>query len=193
MDSGKIEQLRDLLVKFIANGDRTLIFSQFVMVMNILECMLETLRIEFVRIDGTTRVEDRQAIMDTFHEREEIPVFLLSTKAGGAGINLACANKVIIFDSSFNPQEDVQAENRAHRVGQLRDVEVFRFVTRDTIEVQMYNLGQTKLALDQAVVGEDEGDAKNDEAGMKAVESMMMADLENDKETKEATTNGATD
>ncbi|KAJ5179409.1 ATP-dependent helicase fft2 [Penicillium capsulatum] len=194
MDSGKIDQLRDLLVKFIANGDRTLIFSQFVMVMNILECMLETLHIEFVRIDGTTKVEDRQAIMDTFHERTEIPVFLLSTKAGGAGINLACANKVIIFDSSFNPQEDVQAENRAHRVGQTRDVEVFRFVTRDTIEMQMYNLGQTKLALDQAVVGDDENDSKGEEVGMKAVESMMLADLDKEtKEVKEATTDGATD
>lgn len=181
MDSGKVDQLRELLLRFIANGDRTLIFSQFTMVMNILECVLETLRIEFVRLDGATKVEDRQAILDTFYEREDIPVFLLSTKAGGAGINLACANKVIIFDSSFNPQEDVQAENRAHRVGQTRDVEVFRFVTRETIEVQIYNLGQTKLALDQAVAGDDESGGKSDEAGMKAVESMMLADLETEK------------
>ena len=186
MDSGKVDKLRELLSRFIANGDRTLIFSQFTMVMDILENVLETLRIEFVRLDGRTNVEDRQSILDAFHEREEIPVFLLSTKAGGAGINLACANKVIIFDSSFNPQEDVQAENRAHRVGQTREVEVFRFVTRDTIEEQIYALGQTKLALDQAVAGDDEGgDKKSEEAGMKAVENMVLADME--KESKEET------
>jgi SWI/SNF-related matrix-associated actin-dependent regulator 1 of chromatin subfamily A len=93
---------------------------------------------------------------------------------------LACANKVVIFDSSFNPQEDVQAENRAHRVGQTRDVEVFRFVTRETIEEQIYALGQTKLALDQAVAGDDDAAAskQNEEAGMKAVENMVLADME---------------
>ncbi|KAJ5114962.1 hypothetical protein NUU61_000721 [Penicillium alfredii] len=180
MDSGKVDQLRALLTRFIANGDRTLIFSQFTMVMDILENVLETLQIDFVRLDGRTSVEDRQSILDAFYEREDIPVFLLSTKAGGAGINLACANKVVIFDSSFNPQEDVQAENRAHRVGQTRDVEIFRFVTRDTIEEQIYALGQTKLALDQAVAGDDAGGAKNEEAGMKVVEEMVRADLEKD-------------
>jgi SWI/SNF-related matrix-associated actin-dependent regulator 1 of chromatin subfamily A len=104
---------------------------------------------------------------------------MLSTKAGGAGINLACANKVIIFDSSFNPQEDVQAENRAHRVGQVKEVEVIRLVTRDTIEEQMYALGQTKLALDQRVVGDDAADSKrSEEVGMKAVEDMIAANLD---------------
>src|SRR5699024_6492774 len=98
---------------------------------------------------------------------------------GGAGINLACANKVIIFDSSFNPQEDVQAENRAHRVGQTREVEVIRLVTKDTIEEQIYALGQTKLALDQAVAGDDTAESKkSEEAGMKAVEDMFLADIE---------------
>ncbi|KAJ5816767.1 Helicase C-terminal [Penicillium robsamsonii] len=178
MDSGKVEHLKELLTRFIANGDRTLIFSQFTMVMDILEYVLETLKIEFVRLDGRTNVEDRQSILDAFHERTEIPVFLLSTKAGGAGINLACANRVVIFDSSFNPQEDVQAENRAHRVGQTREVEIYRLVTKNTIEEQIYALGQTKLALDQAVAGEDEAGAKKgEEAGMKVVEGMMMAEL----------------
>jgi Superfamily II DNA/RNA helicases, SNF2 family len=182
MDSGKVDELRALLKRFIENGDRTLIFSQFTMVMDILENVLQTLQIEFVRLDGRTSVEDRQSILDHFHEHTSIPVFLLSTKAGGAGINLACANKVVIFDSSFNPQEDVQAENRAHRVGQTREVEVFRFVTRDTIEEQIYALGQTKLALDHAVAGDDEASGKKgEEAGMKAVESMVLANLQQQK------------
>ncbi|KAK6838922.1 hypothetical protein RU639_000069 [Aspergillus parasiticus] len=176
MDSGKIDKLCELLKRFKENGDRTLIFSQFTMVMDILEHVLENQHLGFVRLDGRTNVEDRQSILDAFHERTDIPVFLLSTKAGGAGINLACANKVVIFDSSFNPQEDVQAENRAHRVGQTREVEVIRLVTKDTIEEQIYALGQTKLALDQAVAGEDAAELKkSEEAGMKAVEDMLIA------------------
>lgn len=181
MDSGKVDQLRELLTRFIANGDRTLIFSQFTMVMDILENVLETLHIQFVRLDGRTNVEDRQSILDAFHENTEIPVFLLSTKAGGAGINLACANKVVIFDSSFNPQEDVQAENRAHRVGQTQEVEIFRFVTRGTIEEQIYALGQTKLALDQAVAGDEDG-GKAEEKGMNIVERMVLDGLDQEKD-----------
>ncbi|KAE8161148.1 SNF2 family N-terminal domain-containing protein [Aspergillus tamarii] len=183
MDSGKIDKLCELLKRFKENGDRTLIFSQFTMVMDILEHVLENQHLGFVRLDGRTNVEDRQSILDAFHERTEIPVFLLSTKAGGAGINLACANKVVIFDSSFNPQEDVQAENRAHRVGQTREVEVIRLVTKDTIEEQIYALGQTKLALDQAVAGEDAAESKkSEEAGMKAVEDMLIAGSSGEKQ-----------
>jgi SWI/SNF-related matrix-associated actin-dependent regulator 1 of chromatin subfamily A len=178
MNSGKIDKLCELLKKFKENGDRTLIFSQFTLVMDILEYVLETINMGFFRLDGRTNVEDRQSILDAFYEQTEIPVFMLSTKAGGAGINLACANKVIIFDSSFNPQEDVQAENRAHRVGQTREVEVIRLVTKGTIEEQIYALGQTKLALDQRVVGDDLADSKrSEEVGMKVVEDMMAADL----------------
>jgi SWI/SNF-related matrix-associated actin-dependent regulator 1 of chromatin subfamily A len=178
MNSGKVDKLCELLKRFQENGDRTLVFSQFTLVMDILEHVLETLHLGFVRLDGRTNVEDRQSILDAFHERTDIPVFLLSTKAGGAGINLACANKVVIFDSSFNPQEDVQAENRAHRVGQTREVEVIRLVTKDTIEEQIYALGQTKLALDQAVAGDETESKKGEEAGMKVVEDMLLAKQE---------------
>lgn len=181
MESGKIDKLCELLERF--KGDRILVFSQFTMVMDILEHVLENQHVGFVRLDGRTNVEDRQSILDAFHERTDIPVFLLSTKAGGAGINLACANKVVIFDSSFNPQEDVQAENRAHRVGQTREVEVIRLVTKDTIEEQIYALGQTKLALDQAVAG-DEDSKKGEEAGMKVVEDMFLANIEKQPEQK---------
>ncbi|RHZ71493.1 hypothetical protein CDV55_106065 [Aspergillus turcosus] len=181
MNSGKVDKLCELLKRFQENGDRTLVFSQFTLVMDILEHILETLHLGFVRLDGRTNVEDRQSILDAFHERTDIPVFLLSTKAGGAGINLACANKVVIFDSSFNPQEDVQAENRAHRVGQTREVEVIRLVTKDTIEEQIYALGQTKLALDQAVAGDETESKKGEEAGMKVVEDMLLAKQEEAK------------
>ncbi|KAL8714930.1 MAG: hypothetical protein Q9220_001443 [cf. Caloplaca sp. 1 TL-2023] len=184
MDSGKVSKLAELLVQFRKSGDRVLVFSQFVMVMDILEDVMETLGMRFFRLDGQTKIEERQDMLDQFHAETDITVFLLSTKAGGAGINLACANKVIIFDSSFNPQDDIQAENRAHRVGQTREVEVVRLVTRGTIEEQIHALGQTKLALDDRVAGDGETAAmaiedekQADQQGQRAVEQMMIEQM----------------
>lgn len=176
MDSGKVRALIDLLQGYKANGDRVLVFSQFVMVLDILEAVLETVSIAYFRLDGSTRIEDRQAMLDQFHKEAHITVFLLSTGAGGAGINLACANRVVIFDSSFNPQQDIQAENRAHRVGQTREVDVVRLVTRGTIEEQIHALGETKLILGDrvaAVDGEESG-AVAEKRGEKMVADMMM-------------------
>lgn len=190
MDSGKVSKLCDLLTAFKEKGDRVLVFSQFTMVLNILEAVLETLSIRFFRLDGQTKIDERQDMIDQFYEEEDITVFLLSTKAGGAGINLACANKVVIFDSSFNPQDDIQAENRAHRVGQKREVEVIRLVTRGTIEEQIHALGETKLALDDRVAGDAGGasecDDKNAEKqGAKVVEEMMLKQIKGEQEVKE--------
>ena len=109
MDSGKVDKLAALLKNYKRNGDRVLIFSQSTLCMNILERVMETLEMSFFRLDGSTNVNERQTMIDDFHDDPSITVFLLSTKAGGAGINLACANKVIIYDMSFNPQEDIQA------------------------------------------------------------------------------------
>jgi SWI/SNF-related matrix-associated actin-dependent regulator of chromatin subfamily A containing DEAD/H box 1 len=163
MNSGKVAVLVRLLEAYKANGDRVLIFSQFTLVLDILEAILETSRIQFTRIDGMTKVNERQTIIDDFRDDKTTTAFLLSTGAGGTGLNLMFANKVIIFDSSFNPQDDIQAENRAHRVGQTRDVEVVRLVTKGTIEEQIYALGQTKLALDSKVAGHEGIEAKGEE------------------------------
>ncbi|KAI4119528.1 MAG: hypothetical protein LQ345_000590 [Seirophora villosa] len=191
MDSGKVTRLAELLQEYKRNGDRVLVFSQFVMVMDILEDVMETLGMRFFRLDGQTKIDERQDMIDQFHADTDITVFLLSTKAGGAGINLACANKVVIFDSSFNPQDDIQAENRAHRVGQTREVEVVRLVTKGTIEEQIHALGQTKLALDDRVAGADEAtvmavdDEKQAERlGQQAVEEMLIKELEADQDKK---------
>ncbi|KAF2146936.1 uncharacterized protein K452DRAFT_208528, partial [Aplosporella prunicola CBS 121167] len=192
MDSGKVKKLVELLQGFQANGDRALIFSQFTMVMDVLEAVLNTIDMPFFRMDGGTPIAKRQDMLDEFYRDTSIPVFMLSTRSGGAGINLACANKVIIFDSSFNPQDDIQAENRAHRVGQKRAVDVVRLVTRGTIEEQIHALGESKLALDERVAGaagggeaeesakkEKEGGAlsKAEEEGVDLVERMMLEDL----------------
>ncbi|KAL8903894.1 MAG: hypothetical protein Q9207_003636 [Kuettlingeria erythrocarpa] len=185
MDSGKVTKLAQLLKEFKRSGERVLVFSQFVMVMDILEHVMETLGMRFFRLDGQTKIDERQDIIDHFHADEDITVFLLSTKAGGAGINLACANKVVIFDSSFNPQDDIQAENRAHRVGQMREVEVIRLVTKGTIEEQIHALGQTKLTLDDRIAGAcgaaifpTEDEKQVEQQGQRAVEEMMIKQLE---------------
>lgn len=199
MDSGKVRTLLELLKKYKANGDRALVFSQFTSVMDILGWVFDDHDIPFMRMDGSTPIAERQGLMDVFHTDTSIPVFMLSTKSGGAGINLACANKVVIFDSSFNPQDDIQAENRAHRVGQTREVEVVRLVTRGTVEEQIYALGVSKLELDKMVQGEEQDDAasnkgrkkgavvtsgtatpaltKADEAGINAVEAMLLQQM----------------
>jgi SWI/SNF-related matrix-associated actin-dependent regulator 1 of chromatin subfamily A len=200
MDSGKVAALLALLKKYKENGDRALVFSQFTSVMDILGWVFDDHDINFMRMDGSTPIQERQSLMDVFYQDESIQLFMISTKSGGAGINLACANKVIIFDSSFNPQDDIQAENRAHRVGQTREVEVVRLVTKGTVEEQIYALGVSKLELDKMVQGEDteegtkgkgKGKKKDDaavaggavelskaeEVGIAAVEKMMMAQL----------------
>ena len=183
MDSGKVQTLSSLLISFRDAGDRVLVFSQFTMVLDILEAVMDTLMMQYFRLDGQTRIDERQDMIDQFYEEKDVTVFLMSTKAGGMGINLACANKVIIFDQSFNPQEDIQAENRAHRVGQQRPVEVIRLVTRGTIEEQIYALGETKLTLDERVSGAgngssnvevDKGDEELEKRGMEIVKEMWL-------------------
>ncbi|KAA8577240.1 hypothetical protein MFRU_021g00640 [Monilinia fructicola] len=169
MDSGKVSALVTLVTKYKENGDRVLIFSQFSLVLDILESVLNTSKITYTRIDGSTKIDERQAYIERFRDDTDITAFLLTTKAGGTGINLMYANKVIIFDGSFNPQDDVQAENRAHRVGQTRDVEVVRLVTRGTIEEAIWKMGRSKLMLDGRVAGEE-----GEEAGEKAVEKMLL-------------------
>ncbi|KAI8940153.1 hypothetical protein NX059_003864 [Plenodomus lindquistii] len=209
MDSGKVTALLALLKKYKENGDRALVFSQFTSVMDILGWVFDDHDINFMRMDGSTPIAERQSLMDVFYQDTSIELFMISTKSGGAGINLACANKVIIFDSSFNPQDDIQAENRAHRVGQTREVEVVRLVTKDTVEEQIYALGVSKLELDKMVQGEEGEDtggkgkkkadagagiSKAEEAGMEAVEKMLLAQMagpveknkDNDMKTDEA-------
>lgn len=155
LTSGKVLKLKELLDKLIVVEDgKVLIFSLFTQVLDILENVLSLWSIKFLRLDGSTAVDIRQDIIDKFYQEDTIPVFLLSTKAGGFGINLVCANNVIIFDQSFNPHDDKQAEDRAHRVGQEREVNVFRMISKGTIEENMYLVAKNKLELDQSMSGE---------------------------------------
>jgi SWI/SNF-related matrix-associated actin-dependent regulator 1 of chromatin subfamily A len=185
LSSGKVEAMLKLVKEYKENGDRVLIFSQFAMVLDILEAVMNTSLISFTRIDGQTKMEQRQSLIDVFTEDDSITAFLLTTKAGGTGINLVAANKVILFDLSFNPQDDRQAENRAHRVGQTRPVEVISLVTKGTVEEKIFRLGQSKLLLDEKVAGDDAKAATAlEEAGERAVEKMLLeeGDLSDDND-----------
>ena len=151
LDSGKFQLLDKLLPSLKEDKSRVLVFSQFVMVLNIIEEYLKIRDHKFIRLDGSTPVSDRQELIDEFNEDEEIFVFLLSTKAGGLGINLTSANTVILHDIDFNPYNDKQAEDRCHRVGQQRPVDIFRFLSEGTIEEGMMRIAQDKLKLEKDV------------------------------------------
>lgn len=157
--SGKLILLDKLLPKLQADGHKVLIFSQFRMMLNILEDYLAMKSFSYERVDGTITGRKRQAAVDRYMGRNAMPnvstdyfAMLLSTRAGGVGINLTAADTVIIFDSDWNPQNDIQAQARAHRIGQTKPVTVYRLLTRKTYEMAMFQAASMKLGLDYAVM-----------------------------------------
>jgi len=113
-----------------------------------------------MRLDGQTPVQERQQMIDKFTKDEGIFIFILSTRAGGLGINLTAANTVILHDLDFNPYNDKQAEDRCHRVGQKKEVKVIRFTSEDTIEEGIHSIAMEKLKLEQDVTGEADTETK---------------------------------
>ncbi|KAI8050171.1 SNF2 family N-terminal domain-containing protein [Gilbertella persicaria] len=177
MNAGKIDQLKVLLPRFRKQGNKVLIFSQFTRMLDILELVMETMNVSYLRLDGETKVMERQNLIDEFNENEDIQVFLLSTKAGGFGINLTSANIVILYDLDFNPQNDKQAEDRAHRVGQTKDVTIYKLITKDSIEEHILRMANMKLRLDKNVSSnEDEevvDDLEDTESQKQSLQSMI--------------------
>ncbi|XP_051152862.1 ISWI chromatin-remodeling complex ATPase CHR11-like [Andrographis paniculata] len=152
-NSGKMVLLDKLLTKLKERGSRVLIFSQMTRLLDILEDYLVYRDHQYCRIDGNSGGEDRDASIEDFNKPESDKfVFLLSTRAGGLGINLATADVVILYDSDWNPQVDLQAQDRAHRIGQKKEVQVFRFCTEYTIEEKVIERAYKKLALDALVI-----------------------------------------
>ncbi|QRW21745.1 ATP-dependent DNA helicase [Rhizoctonia solani] len=170
LDAGKVEVLLELVKGYQTDGRRVLVFSQFTQILDILKVVLDHVGLKFLVLTGSTPVDERQSLVDKFTEDETIPVFLLSTRAGGMGINLTAASVVIMFDQDFNPHNDRQAADRSYRIGQKRDVDVVKLITKETIEEDILRLGQTKLALDEAVAGDqaEEGDEGATEKAMKS-------------------------
>lgn len=151
--SGKMVLLNKLLDKLHKGGHRVLIFSQMTRMLDILEDYCHWRDWMYCRIDGSTSGEVRDEAMENFNAKgSPIFLFMLSTRAGGLGINLATADTVIIFDSDWNPQMDLQAMDRAHRIGQTKPVVVYRFITEGTVEEKIVERAQRKLYLDAAVI-----------------------------------------
>ncbi|KAL7468526.1 hypothetical protein ACHAXS_008749 [Conticribra weissflogii] len=152
-NSAKMQLLNKLLPKLKAKGSRVLIFCQMTRVLDIMEDYFRLVGYDYCRIDGGTSGESRDSQMEEFNAPNSPKFcFLLSTRAGGLGINLATADIVILYDSDWNPQVDLQAMDRAHRIGQKKPVQVFRFVTEGTVEEKIIERADRKLFLDAAVI-----------------------------------------
>lgn len=152
-NAAKMIMLDKLLKRLQAQGSRVLVFSQMSRMLDILEDYSVMRGYQYCRIDGSTAHEDRIAAIDDYNkEGSEKFLFLLTTRAGGLGINLTSADIVVLFDSDWNPQADLQAMDRAHRIGQTKQVVVFRFVTENAIEEKVLERAAQKLRLDQLVI-----------------------------------------
>lgn len=152
-NAGKMLVLDKLLKRLQAQGSRVLIFSQMSRLLDILEDYCVFRQYKYCRIDGSTAHEDRIAAIDDYNKPDsEKFIFLLTTRAGGLGINLTSADIVVLYDSDWNPQADLQAMDRAHRIGQTKQVVVYRFVTDNAIEEKVLERAAQKLRLDQLVI-----------------------------------------
>ncbi|ORX45511.1 hypothetical protein DM01DRAFT_1340018 [Hesseltinella vesiculosa] len=152
-NAGKMIVLDKLLTRFKSQGSRVLIFSQMSRVLDVLEDYCWWKEYEYCRIDGGTDQEERVNAIDDYNRPgSDKFIFLLTTRAGGLGINLTTADVVILYDSDWNPQVDLQAMDRAHRIGQTKQVYVFRFVTENAIEEKVLERAAQKLRLDQLVI-----------------------------------------
>jgi len=135
-----------------------LIFTQMTKILDILEQFLNFHGHLYLRLDGATRIEDRQYITERFNADSRIFCFIASSRSGGVGINLTGADTVIFYDSDFNPQMDRQCEDRAHRIGQIRDVHIYRFISQHTVEEAMLRKANQKRSLDDLVIQKGEFD-----------------------------------
>jgi SWI/SNF-related matrix-associated actin-dependent regulator 1 of chromatin subfamily A len=177
MLSAKCRALAELLPSVKQGGHRVLIFSQWTSMLDILEWTLDVIGVTYKRLDGSTQVTERQTIVDTFNNDTSIFACLLSTRAGGQGLNLTGADTVIIHDMDFNPQIDRQAEDRCHRIGQTKPVTIYRLVTKGTVDENVYEIAKRKLVLDAAVLEsgvEVDNDGETSEKTMGEILSALL-------------------
>lgn len=175
LSSGKFQQLDKMLDELKENQHRVLIFSQYVIMLNIVEEYLRIRNYKFLRLDGSTAVNIRQNLINEFTDDPSYFIFLLSTRAGGLGINLTSADTVIIHDIDFNPYNDKQAEDRCHRMGQSRPVTVYRFISQGTIEEGMLEMNKEKLKLEKEITT-DETDNPDVKSVVRLLSSVLGID-----------------
>ncbi|KAH9938975.1 P-loop containing nucleoside triphosphate hydrolase protein [Epithele typhae] len=182
--SGKIELLARVLPKFFMTDHRVLIFFQMTKVMDIMEDFLKMMGWKYLRLDGGTKTEDRAGHVKLFNApNSEYKVFILSTRAGGLGLNLQTADTVVIFDSDWNPHADLQAQDRAHRIGQTKVVRILRFITEKSVEEAMFQRARYKLDIDDKVIQAGRFDNKStQEEQEEFLRSILEADQEEENE-----------
>ncbi|XP_075594967.1 SWI/SNF-related matrix-associated actin-dependent regulator of chromatin subfamily A member 2 isoform X4 [Balearica regulorum gibbericeps] len=181
--SGKFELLDRILPKLRATNHRVLLFCQMTSLMTIMEDYFAFRNFLYLRLDGTTKSEDRAALLKKFNEPgSQYFIFLLSTRAGGLGLNLQAADTVIIFDSDWNPHQDLQAQDRAHRIGQQNEVRVLRLCTVNSVEEKILAAAKYKLNVDQKVIQAGMFDQKSSSHERRA---FLQAILEHEEENEE--------
>ncbi|KAI1900375.1 hypothetical protein AGOR_G00049310 [Albula goreensis] len=181
--SGKFELLDRILPKLHATSHRVLLFCQMTSLMTIMEDYFAYRNFLYLRLDGTTKSEDRAALLKKFNEKgSQYFIFLLSTRAGGLGLNLQAADTVVIFDSDWNPHQDLQAQDRAHRIGQKNEVRVLRLCTVNSVEEKILAAAKYKLNVDQKVIQAGMFDQKSSSHERRA---FLQAILEHEEQNEE--------
>lgn len=184
--SGKFELLDRILPKLRATNHKVLLFCQMTSLMTIMEDYFAYRGFKYLRLDGTTKAEDRGMLLKTFNEPgSEYFIFLLSTRAGGLGLNLQSADTVIIFDSDWNPHQDLQAQDRAHRIGQQNEVRVLRLCTVNSVEEKILAAAKYKLNVDQKVIQAGMFDQKSSSHERRAFLQAILEHEEQDEEEDE--------
>ena len=183
-DCGKLQRLDRLLRQLQAGGHRALIFTQMTKVLDILEQFLNIHGHKYLRLDGATKLEQRQALTERFNNDTRILAFILSSRSGGLGINLTGADTVIFYDLDWNPAMDKQCQDRAHRIGQTRDVHIYRFVSESTIEANILRKSNQKRMLDDVII--QEGDFTTDYFNKMTYRDMLPDEAEGDAEANAA-------
>lgn len=185
--SGKFELLDRILPKLKHLNHRVLLFCQMTQLMTIMEDYLNWKSFKYLRLDGTTKADDRGDLLKKFNDKSsDYFLFLLSTRAGGLGLNLQAADTVIIFDSDWNPHQDLQAQDRAHRIGQTNEVRVLRLMTVGSVEERILAAARYKLNMDQKVIQAGKFDQKSTGADRRQfLQTILHADEMEDEEENE--------
>merc|ERR1719245_1425871 len=184
--SGKFELLDRILPKLKATGHRVLMFCQMTQCMTIIEDYFHFKGYKFLRLDGMTKADERGDMLRDFNAKDsEYFLFLLSTRAGGLGLNLQTADTVIIFDSDWNPHQDLQAQDRAHRIGQKNEVRVLRLMTVNSVEERILAAARYKLTVDEKVIQAGKFDNKSSGAERRQMLMDIIAQEGMDEEEDE--------
>ncbi|XP_031102452.1 chromatin-remodeling ATPase INO80 [Ipomoea triloba] len=182
-DSGKLQTLDILLKRLRAENHRVLLFAQMTKMLNILEDYMNYRKYRYLRLDGSSTIMDRRDMVRDFQHRSDIFVFLLSTRAGGLGINLTAADTVIFYESDWNPTLDLQAMDRAHRLGQTKEVTVYRLICKETVEEKILLRASQKNTVQQLVMTGEH--VQGDLMAPEDVVSLLLDDAQLEQKLKE--------